>query len=170
MPVEVAIQGKASAHPKVQSLHQVIVKKAASHFRALGLTDPELSVVLTDNAQIGQLNAQWRQEDKPTDVLSFPLHEPTEPGQLGDDVFALGDIVISVEYAEKLVETQDHHQRVAQELGVPADELSWELADEIHFLLIHGLLHLVGYDHATEQEELEMKAQEKALWQAAQEA
>ncbi|MFP4599272.1 MAG: rRNA maturation RNase YbeY [Persicimonas sp.] len=132
------------------------------------LADPELSVVLTDNEHIHQLNLQWRAEDKPTDVLSFPLHEPDVPGRFDTDIFALGDVVISVEYAEQLVETKEHQARVARELQVSPEELSWHLTDEVHFLLIHGLLHLVGYDHATPEEEREMKAQEKRLWQASQ--
>lgn len=145
----------------------MIATKAANHFRALGLADPELSVVLTDNEHIHQLNRQWRDEDKATDVLSFPLHEPDVPGDLAADTFALGDVVISLEYAEGLVDTAEHHRRVADELEVPPDELSWDVDDEVHFLLIHGLLHLVGYDHATADEEREMKAEERRLWQAA---
>lgn len=124
-------------------------------------------MVLTDNEHIHELNRQWRDEDKPTDVLSFPLHEPEVPGELSGGVFALGDIVISVEYAESLLETAEHRDRVAAELGLPANDLTWQLEDEVDFLLIHGLLHLVGYDHATDAEERDMKAQEKRLWQEA---
>ncbi len=127
-----------------------------------------MSVVLTDNEHIYQLNQQWRDEDKPTDVLSFPLHEPDVPGELDADTFALGDIVISIEYAEGLVDTKEHHQRVADELGIAPDQLSWGLDDEVHFLLIHGLLHLVGYDHATPNEERQMKAEERRLWESAE--
>ncbi len=122
---------------------------------------------MTDNEHIHQLNLQWRAEDKPTDVLSFPLHEPAEPGELAEDTYALGDVVISVEYAESLVDTAEHKARVAEELGRPADELDWELEDEVFFLLIHGLLHLVGYDHATPAEERQMKQAERRLWEAA---
>jgi probable rRNA maturation factor len=146
----------------------MIVSKAEALFRALALVDPELSVVLTDNEYIQRLNEQWREEDKPTDVLSFPLHEPQVPGEFSTEVFALGDIVISVEYAERLVETKEHQERVARELDMSPEDLSWHLIDEVHFLLIHGLLHLVGYDHATDDEERVMKAQEKRLWQATQ--
>lgn len=144
----------------------------------MGLPDPELSVVLCDNAYIHQLNLRWRGEDTPTDVLSFPLHEFRAPGEfvtdrtrdLGDapGTLALGDIVISVEYAQGLLDTGTHRQRVAHELGVPAQTLEWSLAHEVHFLLIHGLLHLIGHDHLDADEERHMKAEERRLWEAAQ--
>lgn len=123
--------------------------------------------MLTDDEHIARLNQQWRGQHKPTDVLSFPLHEPDPPGALSEDVRALGDIVISVEYAQSTLESATHHRRVADELSVSPDELEWTLADEVLFLLIHGLLHLVGYDHATPGEEADMKRAERRLWQAA---
>ncbi|MGM0558695.1 MAG: rRNA maturation RNase YbeY [Myxococcota bacterium] len=135
-------------------------------FRALGLADPELSVLLTGNDHIQRLNHQWRNEDKPTDVLSFPLHEPPSPGDFAGDIFALGDIVISVEYAEKTLESGQHRRRVAQELEVDAQSLDWDLEDEVMFLVIHGLLHLIGHDHARTDDEAAMKAEERRLWAA----
>jgi probable rRNA maturation factor len=134
----------------------------------LGLAEPEVSLVLTDDEHIHQLNRKWRDEDTATDVLSFPLHEPSRPGDLPEDTYALGDIVISIEYAESLIDTAEHHRRVASELGVTIEELDWALEDEIQFLFIHGLLHLVGYDHPTPADEREMKRQERRLWQASQ--
>jgi probable rRNA maturation factor len=134
----------------------------------LGLADPELSVVLCDNAEIHRLNRQWRDEDKATDVLSFPLHEPEIPGQFDFEPVALGDIVISIEYADSLAESREHHRRVAAELGRPPDQLAWSLDHEVHFLLIHGLLHLVGHDHAAPNQERLMKAEERRLWELAE--
>lgn len=167
MPTEVLLQGAATESPEAKRLKRTIPARAESHFRALGLADPELSVVLTDDAHIQQLNAQWRDEDKPTDVLSFPLWEPDE---LSPDVPALGDIVISLEYAHRLVATETHKQRVAAELDVAPESLDWGLDDEVGFLLIHGLLHLVGYDHADPVEEAEMKDKERELWEASSSA
>lgn len=143
----------------------------------MGLIDAELSVVLCDNATIHALNRRWRGEDKPTDVLSFPLHEFKQPGVFGPEHtppvqadapgLSLGDIVISLEYADALTETREHHRRVAQELGVAPETLAWDVADEVHFLLIHGLLHLVGHDHMDADEERVMKAEERRLWEHA---
>ena len=91
--------------------------------------DGEVSVLLTDDAEIRSLNSQYRGIDRPTDVLSFSQLEgddlPTGNGPL-----LLGDIVISLERAREQ----------ARDLGV-------SMEDELHRLFIHGLLHLMGYDH-----------------------
>lgn len=127
----------------------------------MDLPDPEVSVVLTDDEEIQTLNLQWRGEDKPTDVLSFPIYEPDE---LPDEPFALGDIIISVPCAERMVASQEHLQRVALELGVEPETLHWNLEEEVAFLFVHGLLHLIGYDHGDPEEEARMKAMEQHLW------
>lgn len=99
----------------------------------------ELSLLLTDDAGIHPLNAQWRAVDRPTDVLSFPLDEgPT-----------LGDVVISLETAAER-----------------ADPPTWLLEDELAFLLVHGVLHLLGHDHHEAGERAVMEAAEQALWTA----
>ena len=144
-----------------------IKTRAENHFRALELDDPVVSVVLTGNERIRELNGQWRDEDKATDVLSFPMHDPEDlDGPSDPPVLALGDIVISLEYAEDLVDTMDHQERVASELGVDPATLDWDLADECEFLFIHGLLHLVGYDHMDAEQEASMKSMERQLWEA----
>jgi len=144
-----------------------IKTRAENHFRALELDDPVVSVVLTGNERIRELNGQWRDEDKATDVLSFPMHDPEDlDGPSGPPVLALGDIVISLEYAEDLIDTMDHQERVASELGVDPATLDWDLADECEFLFIHGLLHLVGYDHMDAEQEASMKSMERQLWEA----
>lgn len=79
----------------------------------------------------------------------------------------LGDIIISLEYAQRLLDTREHHRRVAEDLGVSPEELCWKLADEVHFLLIHGLLHLLGHDHLDPAEAREMRAEERRLWELA---
>ncbi|MCB0330368.1 MAG: rRNA maturation RNase YbeY [Bdellovibrionales bacterium] len=90
----------------------------------------QVSVVLTDDNEIQNLNREYRNKDKPTDVLSFSQLDITleEEGPLLGE--SLGDIVISVETAE----------RQAKEQGV-------SLQEELSRLLVHGLLHLFGYDH-----------------------
>lgn len=95
-------------------------KMTETALRGLGCSDCEVSVLLTGNGRIRELNAAYRKIDRPTDVLSFPMEDP----------YMLGDIVISVEKAR----TQ------AGEFGVSLDE-------EMARLLVHGLLHLLGYDH-----------------------
>lgn len=86
----------------------------------MGCDDRELSILVTGNERIRELNASYRSIDRPTDVLSFPMDDPS----------MLGDVVISVEKA----------QAQAALFGVTAEE-------ETGRLVAHGLLHLLGYDH-----------------------
>lgn len=110
------------------SLLDQIQDDAKSLVRVLLRDAPaELSVVLCSDAHIASLNAQWRGVEGPTDVLSFPQDD--------EDGVLLGDIVISVETA-----------------AAQATERGLELVDEIRVLLVHGLLHLLGYDHEGEKE------------------
>lgn len=99
--------------------------------------DTEVSVTFVDNAQIKELNAQYRNKDSATDVLSFPLFDDfTAIPEL--DVVPLGDIVISLERAA----VQGYH-------------LCHSLYHEVAFLTVHSTLHLLGYDHETSQEDEE---------------
>jgi len=101
------------------------------------LSDREIELLLCDDAAIRELNREHRGIDRPTDVLSFPLEEAI-PGT------PLGSIVISL----------DHVERKARELGHGEEE-------ELALLFIHGLLHLLGYDH--ESDEGEMREREAEL-------
>lgn len=123
---------------------------AAAVLRAEGISGAvavDLSVV--DDEEIEGLNARYRGVAAPTDVLSFPLRESA--GEAGgfveppDGVLRLGDIVISLPRA------------MAQ-----AEEYGHSLARECCYLLVHGLLHLLGYDHNTEPERQRMRAKEEA--------
>ena len=98
----------------------------------------ELSVTVTDNEGIHQLNLAHRNIDRPTDVLSFPLYEGDFDD--GSEIKALGDIVISLERARE-----------------QAKEYGHSLKREVAFLTVHSVLHLLGYDHErSEQDEKEM--------------
>lgn len=98
--------------------------------------DAELSIAIVDDAGIQELNSKYRGIDSPTDVLSFPQ----------EDDRILGDVVISLETAE----------RQASEEGRP-------LKEELCILLIHGVLHLLGYDHEEEEEAEEMEEREAEI-------
>ncbi len=100
------------------------------------LTSKECELILTDNSAIQKLNKTHRNIDKPTDVLSFPLEFdlPHMP---------LGSIIISVDYAQE-----------------KAKEFNHTLEEEITLLFIHGLLHLLGYDHEVDQGEHRDKEEE----------
>ncbi len=111
----------------------------------LNCADKEISITFINDETIQQLNNQYRNKNKPTDVLSFSLQEG-EFSSINPDV--LGDIVISVETAKTNAEINC---------------LSFE--QEINFLIIHGLLHLLGYDHenTTKIETRKMKSREREL-------
>jgi len=107
----------------------------------------ELSIVLCDDATIQSLNREWRGKDAPTDVLSFSLREgdDDDPGLLLPIVM-LGDLVLSIDTARMQAEERGH-----------------SLRDELRVLLVHGLLHLLGFDHeagASEEEEMTKAEQE----------
>ena len=102
--------------------------------------DAELAIVLVDEGAMEQLHVQWMDEPGPTDVLSFPMDElrpgteeqPTAPG-------LLGDVVLCPQVAEAQAKTAGH-----------------SLLDELQLLTTHGILHLLGFDHAEPAEEKEM--------------
>jgi len=112
---------------------------------ALSLPKAELSVLLTDDLGIQVLNRDHRQKDKPTDVLAFPMDE-----SVPDPAGILGDVVISLDTAERQARSRQR-----------------PLIEEVRFLLAHGLLHLVGYDHAEPLEKREMVAMTRQLVRAA---
>ncbi len=113
----------------------------------------EVSITYTDNQSIHALNLQYRQVDKPTDVLSFPLMdfsgESDEP-VADEPVVSLGDIVISLERAREQAEEYGH---------------SFER--EVAFLTVHSMLHLLGYDHeVSEEDDRDMRARQSAIMDA----
>jgi probable rRNA maturation factor len=114
---------------------------------ALELPDAELSILLTDDPAMQVLNREHRGKDRPTDVLAFPLGRRRSAAT--DAPVLLGDVVISIDTAER------------QARGRRRD-----LVDEIRFLLAHGLLHLLGFDHATPSQKRRMDAQTRWLVRA----
>jgi probable rRNA maturation factor len=115
----------------------------------LDLAAAELSVLLTNDAEIHALNLQHRQKDKPTDVLSFPLDEGGGADGRVSGTRVLGDVVISLDTAARQARGRKR-----------------ELLPEVRFLLAHGLLHLLGYDHANPREKREMDALTRRLVRA----
>lgn len=103
---------------------------------SLGLGDAELSILLCDDETIRELNRRYRKKNEPTDVLAFPMQEGPGPSV---DTGVLGDVVISLPTAARQAAQRDR-----------------PIIQEVTFLLAHGLLHLLGYDHGTTREEREM--------------
>lgn len=109
----------------------------------------ELSVTFVSNERIQEINREYRDKDRPTDVISFALEEMGE-GEMeivGEDIpRILGDIIISIPTARE--QAQEYNHSFMRELG---------------FLAVHGLLHLLGYDHMNEQDEKRMFDRQKEI-------
>ena len=110
----------------------------------------EVSVTFTDNEGIRELNKKFREIDKPTDVLSFPLFDfegECEEPPIDEMISNLGDIVLSLE-------------RAAEQ----AEEFGHGFKREVAFLTVHSMLHLLGYDHErSEEEDREMRAKQTEI-------
>lgn len=104
----------------------------------------EVGVTLVDNDYIKSLNSEYRQVDSPTDVLSFAMEEGEDMLDMGEEII-LGDIVISLERA--LEQASSYGHSVDREVG---------------YLMAHGILHLLGYDHMQDDEKKIMRQKEEA--------
>jgi len=123
--------------------HGELLWRADAMLESLGLDDAELSILLCNDTTIRALNRRYRKKNKATDVLAFSMREgpgPVSPSGL------LGDVVISLPTATRQAAEHDR-----------------PIIEEVTFLLAHGLLHLLGYDHGDAREEREMKARTEDL-------
>lgn len=120
------------------------IDAAVDHLgRPMPKAGSEVSLLFTDDAAIQLLNNDWRGKDKPTNVLSFPAFPPSRTGQLP---LMLGDIILASETVS----------REAQEEAKP-------LENHIIHLIVHGFLHLAGYDHETDEDAEEMEGLEREI-------
>jgi len=128
---------------QMEQIVRSVLNKAAEAYEIEPHT--EVSVVLSDDEYIHQLNRQYRGKDCPTDVLSFALNEGEEPEIIDKpEEILLGDIIISLETATRQAEEYGH-----------------SLERELAYLTVHGILHLLGYDHMTEEEKKKMRQEEE---------
>ena len=136
--------------PRGAGLPEIDAKRVRARARrvlaALGHTRSELSLALVDDAAMRELNGTWRGKARPTDVLSFSMLE----GEGAEHRRALlGDVVISVETARR--QARERHRA---------------LDEELTRLLIHGTLHLLGYDHVRDADAKRMQAEERRVFRA----
>jgi probable rRNA maturation factor len=120
---------------------EALVRRAVAAAAPAETADAELAVLLADDARVRAMNAQWRGKDTATNVLSFPATPVPGPGQRH-----LGDIVVACETVE----------REAGEQDTPFDH-------HLVHLVVHGFLHLLGYDHMTDDEAEEMEQRERDI-------
>ncbi|MCC6176551.1 MAG: rRNA maturation RNase YbeY [Chloroflexi bacterium] len=142
------VRRKSGARPD----RPTIRRACEAALRGEGIEGPVvLTITLVDDAEIQALNAEHRQIDRPTDVLSFPLADERAadfvlpPGLPRE----LGDVVVS------------YPQAVAQ-----AEEYGHSVARELTYLIVHGLLHILGHDHEQPDEQMTMRAREEAAMTA----
>jgi probable rRNA maturation factor len=128
--------GSLAPGDQVQSLLAFAMSKLELH------PDCDLNVTFVDDAEMTELHIKWMDEPGSTDVLSFPMDMP----ESADDVVTLGDIVISPEFATAQANQAGHSPE-----------------HEMYILATHGLLHILGYDHADPAEEKVMFALQESL-------
>jgi probable rRNA maturation factor len=141
-PLNIEISRNTEGWPEaLDARADAAVRAALTQSKARIAGPAELSIVLTDDAEQQLLNRDWRGIDKPTNVLSFPQIEPFGPvsGLLGDIILARETLV-----------------REAEEQGVSFD-------DHFTHLVVHGFLHLLGYDHMDDDEALAMEGLETQI-------
>ncbi len=130
-------------YEQVESLSQELEQQMESLLQLAAemenVENAEVAVTFVDDPYIQQLNREYRGIDRPTDVLSFPMSDDEEEIDIPEMVEMLGDIIVSIPRAE-----------------AQAEEYGHSFQRELGFLLVHGFLHLLGYDHHTEEEEREM--------------
>lgn len=151
MGIEIDINDETE---KVESEHFSLIKEVIvatlEHENIEG--EIEVSVSLVDNDTIREINKEYRNKDAVTDVISFALNDNEEEEMQivgGEEVNMLGDIIISIPRAKE-----------------QADQYEHSFERELAFLVVHGTLHLLGYDHMTEQEEKEMFSLQEEILQA----
>ena len=141
-PLEIAVIRNAEGWPDhFDALAEKAVLAALAGAKAKVKGAAEISVLLTDDAEQRELNGQWRGKDASTNVLSFPQIEP-----FGPVMGILGDITLARETVE----------REALDLGKSLD-------DHFTHLMVHGFLHILGYDHIVEDEALQMEGLETQI-------
>ena len=105
-----------------------------------------VSTILTDEANIKKINNEYRNIDKPTDVLSFPMFEPDEIDKVKNREEVLGDIVVCMPIVKKQAVEFEHSEE-----------------REFAYMLVHGFYHLMGYDHVLEKDKTKMREKEENI-------
>jgi probable rRNA maturation factor len=130
--IEVEAEGWTTALPDIEAIVETAAKAA------LGTVEGDVVVLLADDAAVQDLNARFRDKDRPTNVLSFPAAESAFPH--------LGDVVLGHAYCAAEAEAQGK-----------------TLKDHLSHLVVHGVLHLLGYDHMEDEEAEEMEGEERTI-------
>lgn len=143
-PIEVDIVDEHGFGVDADALSSAARVALERHAAAIGGQGGALTIVIETDEAVAALNAQFRGVDAPTDVLSFPADNP--PIELPDEPRYLGDVIIAHDYARAQAEREGH-----------------SLIDDLRLLVVHGVLHLLGYDHGTMEERTRMWAEQDLI-------
>lgn len=139
------VQEKIQLTDKIEKTILDVINKTAEIYKLP--EEAEVGIMLVDDEKMRGFNRDYRGKDVATDVLSFALNEGDEPEIIdASQDYLLGDIIISLETAARQAEEYGH-----------------SLAREVGFLTVHGMLHLLGFDHIKEDEEQKMREQEEFI-------
>ena len=135
--------------PNEEKLIKEVVSRVLEEEKVLPEVD--VYITLTNNEEIHKINKEYRDVDRPTDVLSFPMYERDEIAGLKNDTDdeiekILGDIIVSIE-----------------KVRAQAEEYGHSFERELAYLVTHGMLHLLGYDHMIEEEKAVMRKREEEI-------
>lgn len=135
--------------PNEEKLIKEVVSRVLEEEKVLPEVD--VYITLTNNEEIHKINKEYRDVDRPTDVLSFPMYERDEIAGLKNDTNdeiekILGDIIVSIEKVRE-----------------QAKEYGHSFERELAYLVTHGMLHLLGYDHMIEEEKAVMRKREEEI-------
>jgi probable rRNA maturation factor len=147
MKLGIQIDKKFQKYLRREWLHQVVEHSLVAH--GIG-SEVELGLLITDDETVRELNQEYRGVDEPTDVLSFALVE-RKPGSSPfitppDDLLHLGEVIVS--YPQAVRQAEENKHRVEEEVAL---------------LVVHGVLHLLGYEHDKPAREQEMRGLEKRV-------
>lgn len=139
-----------STQRKIHIDRKQMVDDAQKILNILGYSDYDLGIWVTTNTTIQSYNATYRGKNKPTDILSFPFHPDLQAGDRieprSEDDKNLGDLIISAEYVSAVVH-----------------EYETTFDERMRVLLVHGICHLLGYDHVTDDEFIDMQKMENYI-------
>ncbi|MDO8578703.1 MAG: rRNA maturation RNase YbeY [Dehalococcoidales bacterium] len=146
MEINVDVDSRFAGCVKAKWLKSIIDRTLTA--QGLG-NEAEVSLIVTGQRKIHELNKAYLEEDRPTDVLSFPMMEPA--AKVGfvsapDGKKHLGEVIVS--FPQAVLQAEEHGHSVEREISI---------------LVVHGLLHLLGYDHAEAAPKREMQATEKEI-------
>jgi probable rRNA maturation factor len=143
------MQVSVTSHREPEPLRLEAFEELALHVLRMEAApeESELSVALVEIDEMAHLNEQYRGIEGPTDVLSFGCDDPC--AAVADEPITLGDVIIAPEVA-----------------ATQADELATTIESELNLLLVHGILHLLGYDHDSDEDAAVMQERERVLLDA----